>query len=440
MKKLDILKDPNPILRAQAEDVSSFDGQIQELIDDMIFTMRNSDGIGLAAPQVGQSKKIIVAEYETPEKEETEFPLCVVINPRIEDLSKEQEFTIEGCLSFPGKELYIKRPKGIMVRAQDRWGKEFLIEDEKLLARVLQHEIDHLNGVLMIDHIKTVKTIFVGNGSLGLPALERITDDPQFKLLGVMTSPDRITGKKLIQPTLIAELAGKLGQKVYKIADINSKETADLLVKLSPELIVITDFSQILKKEIFEIPKYGVLNIHPSLLPKYRGPSPVASTILAGDKKTGVSVIKINDQVDAGAILSQLEINVKSRETAIGLKKRLAEFGADLLAETVPYYLADEIRPFKQKEENVSVSKKFTKSDGLIRGDESPEIIDRMVRALYPWPGVYIINNDRKIFITKTHLDRSKSLIIDMVKPEGKREMSYKDYLAGNPKLTLAPE
>ncbi|MEI6144591.1 MAG: peptide deformylase, partial [Candidatus Berkelbacteria bacterium] len=213
MKKREILKDPNPILRAEAEEVAVFDGEIQELIDDMVYTMRNADGIGLAAPQVGVSKKIIVAEYETPEKSEEDFPLSVVINPKVELFSEDEEFMVEGCLSFPGKELYIKRPKKVKVTALDRWGKEYTLEDEKLLARVLQHEIDHLNGVLMIDHIKVVKTLFIGNGSLGLPALERMTTDPQFELIGVYTTEDRPAGRSGdLQPTLVAQLTAKLSQ------------------------------------------------------------------------------------------------------------------------------------------------------------------------------------------------------------------------------------
>ena len=445
MKKREILKDPNPVLRAEAENVLSFDGEIQELIDDMIYTMRNADGIGLAAPQVGVGKKIIVAEYETPEKSEDDFPLAVVVNPKIEEISDDdQEFMIEGCLSFPNKELYIKRPKRIKISAQDRWGKEYTLENEKFLARVLQHEIDHLNGVLMIDHIKVARTVFVGNGSLGLPALERIANDPQFKLTGVFTTVDRPSGRNGdMQSTLVAQLSAELDQNIFKVEDINSSEVIDQIKKLDPELIVLADFSQIISRELIDIPRYGILNIHPSLLPKYRGPSPVVSTILNGDKKTGVSIIKLSDKIDAGDILSQLEIRIRPRETADQLKNRLAEFGADLLAETVPYYLADEIHPIIQKEEKATNTKKFSKEDGKIT-NQSAEQIDRMVRALNPWPGAYIIVGDlpagrqgKKVFITKSHLDKEKKLVIDTVKPESKREMTYKEYLTGNTPLTI---
>ena len=438
MKKLDILKDPNPILREETLEVVSFDGQTQELIDNMIYTMRVSDGIGLAAPQVGERKKIIVAEYETPEKSEEDFKLSVIINPKVEYTSEEQVFTAEGCLSFPGKELYVKRPKGIRVRAVDRWGKEFVIEDEGLLARVLQHEIDHLNGVLMVDHIKTLSTVFIGNGSLGLPILERLTDDPQFNLSAVFTTIDRPAGRNgEYRSTEIAKLGQELGQKVVKTGDINSEQTIKEIKKLAPDLIVLADFNQIIKKDLINLPKYGVLNIHPSLLPKYRGPSPIVSAMLAGEKQTGVSIIKLNEKVDAGDVLSQIQLPVKAHDTATSLKIRLAEYGAALLAETVPYYIADEIRPLKQIEEQATYTKKFGKSDGKITTEKTDIEIDRMVRALNPWPGVYAEKKGKKIFITKSHLNKEKKLIIDAVKPEGKREMSYKEYLAGNDELTF---
>lgn len=438
MKKKEILTDPNPILRAETENVSSFDGEIQSLIDDMIYTMRQSEGIGLAAPQVGALKKIFVAEYETPEKGEDEFPLTVLINPEIKTLSDDKQFMIEGCLSFPGKELYVKRPTEIEIAGQDRWGKKINLKCGSLLARVLQHEKDHLDGVLMIDHIKVVKTLFIGNGTLGLPVLEKMADDPQFNILGVVTSLDQKSGRKgELESTPIAALAEKLKQQVYKIKNINDAKTVEIIKKLSPELIVLADFGQILSREIISIPKYGVLNIHPSLLPKYRGPSPVVSAILNGDKRSGVTIIKLNEVIDGGDILSQIEAKIKPRETATLLKKRLAELGSELLVETVPYYLAGEIQPIIQKNEAKTETVQFTKADGKLTGKESPEVIDRMVRALNPWPGVYTEVVGKKIFITKAHLDKEKKLIIDIVKPEGKREMSYKEYLAGHNQLTF---
>lgn len=438
MKKLEILTDPNPLLREKAEPVSSFDGEIQELIDSMIYTMRHADGVGLAAPQVGALKQIIVGEFESKDEPENAFPLTVVVNPKIIKTSPEQIFMLEGCLSFPGKELYIKRPEKIEVQAQDRWGKPIRLKCGNLISRVLQHESDHLNGILMIDHIKIVKTIFIGNGTLGIPTLRRISDDPQFKLIAVYTSDSKPAGRdRNLQATPVGEAVKSIKTKAFSVETIKNNQVISQIKNLAPELIILADYGEILPKEIIDIPKYGVLNIHPSLLPKYRGPSPIVSAILSGEKKTGVSIIKINEKIDSGDVLSQIEIKIKPRENTEQLKNRLANFAADLLAETVPYYLAGEISPIKQKEEQTTISRIIKKSNGKLTGNETAEQIDRMVRALSPWPGVYIKINGRKTFITRAHLNKEKKLVIDAVKSESKREMNYSEYLAGNKPLTF---
>jgi len=295
MKKLKILTDPNPILRERAVPVDSFDGETQELIDNMIYTMRQNEGVGLAAPQVGALKQIIVGEFESDDEVEDNFSLTVVINPKIKHLSEEKVFMLEGCLSFPGKEFYIKRPKEVEISALNRWGEPIKIKNSSLLARVLQHEIDHLDGILMIDHIKIVRTIFIGNGTLGVPTLERIADDPQFKLLEVITSAPKPAGRRQeLRKTAIGFTAEKLKAKVYSVDSLKDRKNINHIKTLTPEIIILADYNEIIPKEILEIPKFGVLNLHPSLLPKYRGPSPIASAILNGEKKTGVSIIKMN--------------------------------------------------------------------------------------------------------------------------------------------------
>ncbi len=439
MKKRKILTDPNPILRQETQEVQIFDGELQELIDDMIFTMRDADGIGLAAPQIGELRKILVVEYENQNDKENSFPLSVLINPKIDEISKEEEFMAEGCLSFPGKELYIKRPSVVNITACDRWGNSISFKARGLFSRALQHEIDHINGVLMVDHVKELKTIFIGNGNLGLPTLDMLTSNPQYKLEAVFTSNDQLVGrKKIIAETEVAKKAKEIGAKIYKIETIKSPDVVKKIRNINPDIMILADYREIVPENIFEIPRLGVLNIHPSILPKYRGPSPVVSTILNGDKTTGVSIIKIDQGVDTGNVLAQIETKIRSRETAISLKKRLAEIGADLLAELIPYYIAGEISPIKQKDDFSSGTIKLSKDQGKLSGRESSIVIDRMVRALNPWPGVYLVKDNKRIYLTKSHLDKNRKLVIDKIKPEGKKEMNYQDYLRGNKEeLTL---
>jgi len=439
MRKRKILTDPNPILREETQKVEIFDGELQELVDDMIYTMRNADGIGLAAPQISESKKILVVEYESENDKDNSFPLTVLINPEIMDISDDQKFMVEGCLSFPGKELYIKRPDEITVSGCDRWGSPLVIKAGGLFSRALQHEIDHINGILMVDHVKEIRTIFIGNGTLGLPTLDMLNSNPQYKLEAVFVSSDQLVGrKKTLTETPVAKKAKEMGIKVNKVETIKSSEIVKKIKNINPDLMILADYREIIPDNIFEIPKFGLLNIHPSILPKYRGPSPVVSAILNGDKTTGVSIIKINQGIDTGDVLAQIETKIRSRETAISLKKRLAEIGADLLAELIPYYIAGEISPIKQKDDSSSGTIKLSKDQGKLYGKESSVVIDRMVRALNPWPGVYLIKDNKRIYLTKVHLDKNRKLIVDKIKPEGKKEMNYQDYLRGHKEeLTL---
>lgn len=439
MKKRQILTDPNPVLREETQLVESFDGEFQELVDDLIFTMRDADGIGLAAPQIGELKKIIVVEYDNEDDKDNSFPLTVIINPKLESLSEDQEFMVEGCLSFPGKELYIKRPGQIAISGCDRWGKPIAIKADKLYSRALQHEVDHVDGILMVDHIKPVKTLFIGNGSLGVPTVSMMEQSPQFDLVAVITSIDQPKGrKKVMTETPIAEISNKMNLNTIKVDSIKDKKVIKDIADLHPDMIVLTDYGEIISKEIIDIPKHGILNIHPSLLPKYRGSSPVVSAILNGEKKTGVSVIRIDEKVDTGDVLAQIVTKIKSRETAPKLKKRLSEIGADLLAELTPYYLSGEISPIKQKQNDFPITKKLSKDQGRLSGSEDTITVDRMVRALNPWPGVYKIVNGKRIYITSAHIDKNKKIIIDKVKPEGRNEMKYNDYLCGyKEELTL---
>jgi methionyl-tRNA formyltransferase len=429
--KLEIKKTNDPILRQPAEDVISFDMELQEIVDNMIETMRANNGIGLAAPQVGISKKIIVCEF--PGDEEAKIPpipLTVVCNPKITSASKEICKMVEGCLSFPGMEILVDRPKEITIEGLDRYGKEIKISTKGLHSRVLQHENDHLNSILFIDHMKEVRTIFIGTGSLGVPALEALAVDPQYKIEMVITSHFEATSRTK-NDNLIEEIAKKYNLPIIKTKNINSEDIVGKIKALKPELGIMADFGQIIKKDILDIPKYGIINIHPSLLPKHRGPSPVQQTILDGDKKTGVSLILTSEKMDAGAIISQASIKLLGSETSTILKDYLAKIGASILLNSVPFYITGDLKPIAQDENKATFSHLFHKTDGLIDQKTDPTEIERKVRAFDQWPKVYTIAKKMRIQIIATHFDKEGNFVIDRVKPEGKKEMSYEDFKRG---------
>ena len=285
----------------------------------------------------------------------------------------------------------------------------------------------------MVDYIRTVSAVFIGNGSLGLPILEKISDDPQFNLLAVFSGVDKPAGRnKILTPTVIAGAAKDLSLRLFKVEDINKNDNISILKKLNPEIIICTDFTQIIGDEILDLPKFGVLNIHPSLLPKYRGPSPMQTTIKNRDTRTGVSIIKMVKKMDAGPILAQIEAKLSRKVDYKTLKSGLAEIGAELIAELMPYYMAGEVQPTEQNDKLASYTKLFNKNDGEVKLTDDPVEVEAKIRAFQEWPKVYTILNGRKIFITEARLDKNKQIIIEKVKPEGKNEMKYADFIRGN--------
>jgi methionyl-tRNA formyltransferase len=431
--KLEIFTDPNPILRKTTESVVRFDMELQTLIDDMIETMRANDGIGLAAPQVGVSKKIITCEFESSSKNDYPgFPLTVICNPEIKTKSKKECKMVEGCLSFPGIGIIVKRPKDVVVAGQDRYGKPIEIEADKLFSRVMQHEIDHLNSTLMIDHVEVANVVFLSTGKFGLKTLEALHADPQYNIKAVITSrQETVRRGKKIDANPVKALAQRLKIKTFEVK-APDEDAAKKIKQLKPDIGVVVDFGFIIPKNVFDIPKFGMVNVHPSLLPKFRGPTPMQSAILVGAKKTGVTIIRIDEGVDSGAILSQAEARLTKSATYPILFDYLSDAGASLLLDTLPYYLSHELKPTKQNEVKATYTKMISKRDGEVTSKTPAIEVERKVRAYYPWPGVYTIVNKLPLQITATHFDRAKNLIIDRVKPAGKTEMNYEDFKRGH--------
>ncbi|MFA7254174.1 MAG: peptide deformylase [Patescibacteria group bacterium] len=438
---LKIRKTDDPILRQSTEQVTDFDDiDFQKLVDDMVETMRKENGIGLAAPQVGSTRKVLVCEYKGDKEENISVvPLTVLCNPEIVHTSAEEINMVEGCLSFPGLEILVKRPKKIKVKGQDRYGNNLQFEADKLYSRVLQHEIDHLNSTLLIDRMQKIDLIFIGSGTLGVPALSMLAIDPQYEIKMVVTGIAEAKSrnhKKLVNP--IEEKAKELGLPILRTKDINNEKVVAELDSLKPTVAVMADFGQILSGEILSLPKLGIINIHPSLLPKHRGPSPIQQTILDGDKFTGVTLIRANEKMDEGGIISQVKVELNNTENATILKKYLAEIAANLLLNSLPYYIAGDLEPVPQDSAGVSYNKLFKKSDGLVDKDTSPLIVERKMRAFSDWPKVFTLINGKRIQLLTGHFDTDGELIIDLVKPEGKKEMTYDDFVRGyHTKLTF---
>ena len=258
-----------------------------------------------------------------------------------------------------------------------------------------------------------MKFIFFGTPEFAAIILEKLIK-AELMPEAVICNPDKPTGRKqIITPPLVKVLAQKYGLTVYQPKD--KTELLEIVKNLQPDLAVTAAFGMIFPKEILEIPKYGFINVHPSLLPKYRGPTPIQTAILNGDKETGVSLFLIDEEMDHGPILAkrELEFPISNFQFPI-LSQKLAELGADLLIETLPKYINGEIKPQAQDESQATYTKKFSTQDAYIEpkdleiaqekgGDKAIEI-ERKIRALNPEPGTFTLS------LSKGGLKRTKLL------------------------------
>jgi len=198
------------------------------------------------------------------------------------------------------------------------------------------------------------------------------------------------------------------------------------------EVGVLASYGRILSAKELSVPKHGILNIHPSLLPEYRGPTPVPSAIINGEKKTGVSIIKMDEEIDHGPIVAQFELDIFPEDTSETLLTRAFTAGAQVLKTILPAYIEGKIELRPQDHSQATFTKKFTREDGQIDWSKPPEYQDRFIRAMLPWPGAWSNAKSKRLKILKAHLINGK-LVLDTVQLEGKNPVTFKQLLEGHP-------
>ncbi|MBN1487127.1 MAG: methionyl-tRNA formyltransferase [Anaerolineae bacterium] len=228
----------------------------------------------------------------------------------------------------------------------------------------------------------------MGTPKFALPALERLC--AHYPVVGVVTQPDRPAGRgRQLVASPVKKLALADGIPVYQPQKLRRVDAIENIRAWAPDLIVVAAYGQIIPEAILSLPRYGVLNIHPSLLPRWRGASPVQSTILAGDSVTGVTIMLLDEGLDTGPIISQQEVVIMPGETAGELEDRLAEIGADLLLETLPDYLSGKLKPQPQSNAEVTICRRITKDAAEITWTDPAKDLENKVRAFAPKPGAY---------------------------------------------------
>jgi methionyl-tRNA formyltransferase len=232
--------------------------------------------------------------------------------------------------------------------------------------------------------------VFMGTAELACPILESLAREDGYRISGVVTQPDKPRGRDLkLQPTPVKKVALAHNLPVFQPARARAEDFVGQLRELAPELVVVVAYGQILPQIILDLPRFGCVNVHTSLLPKYRGAAPIQWAILNGDAETGVTIMKMDAGLDTGPMLSQARTPIADTDDAQTVHDRLARLGADLLARTIPDYVNGRITPQPQPSEGATYARKITKEDGRIEWSKPAREIWNQIRAFMPWPGAF---------------------------------------------------
>jgi len=295
------------------------------------------------------------------------------------------------------------------------------------------------------------RLIFMGTPRFAVPSLERLREE--YEVVAVVTGPDKVAGRgRKISFSPVKEVALAWGIPVMQPRSLKEKEVVASLLELEPQVIVVAAYGQILLPEVLAIPPFGCLNVHASLLPKYRGASPVAGALLAGEEEMGITIMLMDEGMDTGPILAQRAIPIAPDDTRAHLTEKLAYLGAELLLEALPRWFAGEIQPQPQDDALASYAPLLKKEDGEIDWVRPAVAIERMVRAYAPWPGTYTHWQGQRLKVLRARpLDQRRgkvgeviespegvavvagegALLLEEVQLAGKRAMSTEDFVRG---------
>lgn len=308
-----------------------------------------------------------------------------------------------------------------------------------------------------------MRLVLVGSGGFGVPAFARLCDSP-YDVVAVVTGPVRRAGRPRSghQPSgPVRQLAELHNKAIFDPEDINTPQSHDRLAQFRCDLLVVCDYGQILSASTLATARLGGVNLHASLLPRYRGAAPIPWAIYHGEAETGVSVIHMTPQVDAGPVIAQARTAIEPEETAGQLEARLAQLGAPLLCEAIERLAAGSASPIAQDPSLASKAPRLKKTHGLIDWNRSPAAIKNHVRAMDPWPRTYTYwhrdqMNPLRLIVGRVSIADTPStavcgtivvaesgklavackdglILIDSLQPEGKRMMSAEEFLRGYP-------
>ena len=296
-----------------------------------------------------------------------------------------------------------------------------------------------------------MKIIFMGTSGFAVPTVKKIFSDKDLQLVAIFTAEPKPTGRGMsMQSSPVAQIADQYNIPKYELKTLRNREAFDIVSNIDADVIVVASYGLIIPESMLNMKKYGCINIHPSLLPKYRGPAPMQWVIINGESETGVCTMKMNAGVDTGDILLKTQFPLDDTITYHELHNLCADIGANLLLETL--YHIDTIKPKRQPKDTEYYARKITKEDGRINWYNTAKVISCKVRGMNPWPSTYFIYNNKIIKILsanclkKEHKFKPGTIIdenftiacsdgiveVNSLQIECKNPMSVKEFLNGN--------
>ncbi len=302
-----------------------------------------------------------------------------------------------------------------------------------------------------------MRVVFMGTPAFVIGVLSSLQDAGQ-QVVGVYTQPDRPSGRgKRPTAPLVKRFSLERGLKVFQPTSLRAKGVHEEMASLSPDVVVVAAYGRILPSAILDVPPLGLLNIHPSLLPRYRGPSPVSSAILNGDELSGVTIMKLDEGMDTGPIVAQRETQIRPHENAESLTTRLFAMGAELVVEVLPRWQRGELTARAQDESGASVTALLSRKDGEIDWGQPADRLARQVRAYHPWPGTFAHWRGRLLKIIEASAEGTEAgtatpqgrvialedggfaigtgrglLVVRKVQLEGRRPLDAQEFVRGN--------
>ena len=307
-----------------------------------------------------------------------------------------------------------------------------------------------------------IRTVFFGSGAFGVPILDALATAPEVALVGVVSAPDRPAGRHgALRATPVAARARELGLPLLQPARIRDDAAIAEIAALRPALGVLADYGRIVPPAILELPRHGILNVHPSLLPRHRGASPIPATILAGDPETGVTLIRMDAGLDTGPIVGVTEWPLDGTETAPELEARAATAGAELVRRSLAGWLAGTLPARPQDEASATLTRPLRREDGRLDPLRPATELERQVRAYQPWPGSHLDTAAGRLIIWRASVRPSAPadepgrivivdglpalattygrLTLDEVQPADGRRMGGAEFLRGRGRVLARP-